>query len=224
MYNSYCSKNLMYAFKMLAEIDTIETLVIHLRSHAFCNFSCAVRRKHSKIPIKQFTKLKTLRIHTNHAIEDTFSGRFTLNKHNKDPCSRIQLLIKYSAEILSHVETIEIIVESEFRGWDISKFVQKMRKVYFVKGAYIQDDGHLWAAIAFDIASNLKMILNQREQNYVHGNDSIELKCDDYFFVIFDRLINTGDSIKLIRMPECETERIRGPDVNFRIILKPHWL
>lgn len=224
MYNSYCSKNLMYAFKMLAEIDTIETLVIHLRSHAFCNFSCVVRRKNSKIHIKQFTKLKTLRIYTNHAIEDAFSGRFTLNKHNKDPCSRIQLLIKYSAEILSHVETIEIIVESEFRSWDFLKFIPKMGKLYFVKGAYIPDDDHLWAAIAFDITSNLKMILQQRQQNYGHGNDSIELKCDDYFFVIFDRIINMGDSIKLIRMPQCEIERIRGPDVNFRIILKPYGL
>lgn len=222
LYNYYCSRYLKYAFKMLAENDTIEKLVIQLRSHALCNYGCVRRRRSAKIVMKPFTKLKTLRMYTNHEIDDSLGKRFPLNKHNKDPCSRVQLLIRYSAEILSKVETIEVIVESEFRNWEFLKYAPKLRQLYFVKGAYVADDDHLWAAIAFDIIADLKMILQPRTI-FEHRDDLIELKVDEYFFVIFDRLINIGDYIKLIRMSEYEIERFRGADVNFRLVNPEHF-
>lgn len=193
-----CSRNLIYAIQRLAENDTIERLVIHAISFCVCRVP-----PEPKIYLKPFTKLKTIRIHTG------YYNRHGSNRLRGD-CDRMDLLIKYSAEMLSNVQAVEVIIDSHFRDLDILKFVPKLRVLYVIRGAP-SEFGRSSTEDMPKTISYLHDILRKRKTDAI-CDDFIELNVDDYHFEIFREIDHIADSIKLIRIPNYKVEQIKYRD------------
>lgn len=206
--NDSCSKNLIYAIACLAENDSIGRLVFDTQSkHGFAEYDCG---DEIKICLKRFTKLKTIRLHTDY--------------YNVDPksCDRIQLLIGYSEEILSNVETIEIIsMESELNVWEFLKFVPKLRELYIISSELFKiDDPKRIKNIlekAAAIITILKNILKERKSNE-SCDEFIELKVNEFFFGMFRKIYDIGDSIKLILIPKHSIVQTMGTHYSIHIL------
>lgn len=196
--SNYCSENLIYAIRCLAENDTIERLVIHAISFCVCH-----ARDQPKVYVNRLTKLKTIRIRTG------FYNKY-VHGWTRGACDRIDFLIKYSVEILSNVETIEIIIDCHFRDLELLKFVPKLCEFYLIRGAHSEFNRSSTEDVP-KIISYLKDILRKRETDEVCA-DFIELKVDEYHFEIFRQIEDIGDSIKLIRIPNYEIEQIKNRD------------
>lgn len=188
LYNYNCSRNLIYAIQCLAETDTIERLVIHTNPYPFCE--CPLTTE-AKMFVEQFTKLKTIRIHSFFGME---------NVYDRIACDRMKLLVRYAEEILWNVETVEIILESKFRDWELLKYVPRLRQLYIVLGGLSKGDESPESEEAADIISHVKDILRTRAIDGAH-DDVIEIKVDKKCLDVFSEIDDIGHSIKLILIP-----------------------
>lgn len=189
LYNYNCSRNLIHAIQCLAENDTIERLVIHTNPYPFCECPLQAEAKHF---LERFTKLKTLRVHSFFGTENVGNNRIA--------CDRMKLLVKYSEEILSNIETVEIILESKFGDWAFLKYLPKLRQLFITLGGFSKGDESPEYDEAADIISYLEVILRTRRIDEAH-DDVIEIKVDRKCFDIFNAINDIDDSIKLILIP-----------------------
>lgn len=103
-------------------------------------------------------------------------------------CDRMQFLLNYSAEILSNVETIKLMIVSRIFDWEFIKSVPKLGELFIIPRKTFDIYGGPTDWQATKIVSNLKVILKKRTTEGNNCNDFIELKVDESYFEIFCKI------------------------------------
>lgn len=185
-----CGSDLIHGIQWLAEKGAIEQLVIETSSFHETTVYCPLMKESTgyNLYMKRFPNLKTIQINA-----------YITDVGHRVACERMQLLLNYSAEILSNVETIKLMIESRIYDWEFIKSVPKLRELYIIPRKIFDIYGGPTDREAAKIVSNLKSILKKRKTEENNCKDFIELKVDESYFEIFRHIDDIDDSIKLIK-------------------------
>lgn len=187
--NYSCAGNLLFAIESLARHDTIERLVIHtscLIDSIEDHNDCPLQRD-TKMPIERFTKLKTIRIHA--------SGWGL--EHTK-PCVRMKLLVQYMPEMLTSVETIEIMIGNRTYYWSFLKMIPNLQRVNIIPSRIYSIYADPGPKQALHIIESLKEIVRKRRTKQT-PDDCIALHVFKPFYESFE-CNKIDNSIKLIKI------------------------